>query len=225
MLLAIDQSTDEAGLVLLDGEKVLARQQWRSVSRGSDHLFKAWQTVFTKTGIAPAQVDRIVVGLGPGNYTGLRVSLAAARLWALPGNLPVMGVGSALTMAVTAIAGMQTSSGLPVVVVGDARRDSVWMIRYPAPVGYGSPEQPTVIRPRTEWMHGQAPAIWISADWDRLGEGDGIDAIPGVVVHGRSRVDPAVMGLIARHRDFNGLEHPPLRPVYPRPAVEHRQTL
>ncbi len=223
MILAIDQSTDRAGLALMTGDTVHARQCWTAVRRGADPLFDIWRELFDRSGVEPTAIKELVVGLGPGNYTGLRVSLAAARLWALPGNVPVTGVGSSLAMAVAAVdnAAALAAASTPVVVVGDARRDSVWMVRYPSPVGLHSEEQAPVIVSRTEWLRqtDSEAAIWTSADWERLATPAERAHLPGTVIELPAAPAPEILGRIARYRQRHGIPPPPLRPIYLQPAV------
>ncbi len=218
MILAIDQSSNRAGLALMTGDTVHARQCWTAVRRGADPLFDIWRELLDRSGVAPAAIKELVVGLGPGNYTGLRVSLAAARLWALPGNVPVTGVGSSLAMAVAAVDNVAAlaTAAMPVVVVGDARRDSVWMVRYPSPVGLHSAEQAPVIVSRAEWLRqsDSEAAIWTSADWERLATPAERALLPGTVLQSPAAPAPEILGRIALYRQRHGMASAPLRPIY-----------
>ena len=49
--------------------------------------------------ITPRQIDRISVCTGPGSFTGLRVALAFAKGFALPRNIPVIGLNALEVMA------------------------------------------------------------------------------------------------------------------------------
>lgn len=68
-------------------------------------------------------IDLIGVGLGPGTYTGLRISVATARGFALAGLGPVVGVSSLEAMA-HSIAG-RTPDAVAVPVL-DAKRNEVF---------------------------------------------------------------------------------------------------
>lgn len=223
MILAIDQSTECAGLALMDGTTVRAQRHWTAKRRGGDPLFDHWRELLQEAKVSANAVTRIAVGLGPGNYTGLRVSLAAARLWALPGAIPVNGVGSSLAMAVAAAATMpEAAARLPIVVVGDARRDGVWMTRYPAAVGLHSGEQPPRIVSRPDWLRqaDEAPAIWISPDWERLATPAERARLPGIPLDSPAVPAPEVLGRIVRYRQQHQVPSPPLRPVYLQPPVQ-----
>ena len=71
-----------------------------------------------------AGVDRVIVGVGPGSFTGIRASIAALGGMALVLGKPLLGFASAAAVAVAS--GEQGS----VTVVGDARRGKYWIARY-----------------------------------------------------------------------------------------------
>ncbi len=67
-----------------------------------------------------AGVERIVVGLGPGSFAGIRSALAFAQGYALATGCEVLGMPSACALA----------DGGKLVVVGDARRGLYWIARF-----------------------------------------------------------------------------------------------
>jgi tRNA threonylcarbamoyladenosine biosynthesis protein TsaB len=60
------------------------------------------------------RADRILVDVGPGSFTGVRVGLAAARGLAIGWGVPVFGYSS---LALLAVAGFATSPDLPMLAV------------------------------------------------------------------------------------------------------------
>jgi tRNA threonylcarbamoyladenosine biosynthesis protein TsaB len=70
------------------------------------------------------QIDRVVVTVGPGSFTGLRVGIAAARGLGLAAGKPVIGLSTLAAFAAPFIAADDT---LPVVAAIDARHDHVYL--------------------------------------------------------------------------------------------------
>lgn len=71
--------------------------------------------------LLPEDIGLVLVGSGPGSYSGTRVGIAAAQGVALAAGCPVVAVPSILA-APSAASGACT-------VVGDARRGSFWISR------------------------------------------------------------------------------------------------
>lgn len=75
-------------------------------------------------GIAPSRLDAIVVGTGPGSFSGIRAVLAAAQGLALPAAVPVWGVTSSSAIALSRRGAAQDGR---IAVVGDARKGCAWL--------------------------------------------------------------------------------------------------
>jgi len=78
-------------------------------------------------------VNRIVVGTGPGSFAGIRSALAFAQGYALGTGCEVLGLPSACAL----VAVVQGEGIRRVAVVGDARRDKIWIALFEgfAPLG------------------------------------------------------------------------------------------
>lgn len=78
-------------------------------------------------GLPPSAIERLVVGLGPGSYAGVRSALAIVQGWQLAQNTPVAGVSSMEVLAETARA-----EGLrgPWTLVIDAQRNELYRALY-----------------------------------------------------------------------------------------------
>ena len=123
-LLALEFSTATASLALLDGGAVAAAAAVDAGHRRSQGLFAAAEGLLRGAGWTFADVGAFAVGRGPGSYTGLRVSLTAARGWALPEHKPVWTVSSGAALAAEIFA---EQPEIPrVAVAGDARRGTIW---------------------------------------------------------------------------------------------------
>ena len=60
----------------------------------AEHLFEVIENALKKAKVEKTRIDLIVVGVGPGNFTGIRIGLAAAKGLSLSLKVPVSGVNS-----------------------------------------------------------------------------------------------------------------------------------
>jgi tRNA threonylcarbamoyladenosine biosynthesis protein TsaB len=94
MLLALDTSTRTAGIALYDGIQVLSEYVWTSKNNQSVELAPAIVEMMMKSGVKAGQLTALAVALGPGSFTGLRISLALAKGIAYVNHVPIIGVPS-----------------------------------------------------------------------------------------------------------------------------------
>ncbi|WP_409484975.1 tRNA (adenosine(37)-N6)-threonylcarbamoyltransferase complex dimerization subunit type 1 TsaB [Arsenicicoccus dermatophilus] len=147
MLLAIDTSTSAIGVALHDGDRVVAEHGVLDARAHGELVAPGIVTVLRQAGLRPADVDAVVVGTGPGPFTGLRVGIVSARTFALALDLPVHGLCSLDALAHEA---RQAAVDGPrrLVVATDARRKEVYWAGYDLsgelPVREG---EPAVCRP------------------------------------------------------------------------------
>jgi tRNA threonylcarbamoyladenosine biosynthesis protein TsaB len=94
MLLAIDTATQMAGLALYDEAHgwVLAEEAWYSANNHTVELMPRIVHLMGQQGVSAADLTGLVVSLGPGSFTGLRIGLGVAKGLALARNLPIVGV-------------------------------------------------------------------------------------------------------------------------------------
>lgn len=87
--LALDSSGKEPAICLALGDKLVAYQ-----SDGAENnlLAKATQEILSGAGLSVSDLSGIIVSLGPGSFTGLRIGLAFAKGLASAQNIPLIGV-------------------------------------------------------------------------------------------------------------------------------------
>ena len=117
MLLAIDTSTRYAGVALADEDRVLACRVWYSTVNHTVELMPAVAELLQAQGLTVGNLAGIVVALGPGGFSALRVGMSVAKGLALAGKKPLVGVG---TLDLEAFPYWE--SGLPVCALLDAGR-------------------------------------------------------------------------------------------------------
>jgi tRNA threonylcarbamoyl adenosine modification protein YeaZ len=125
LLLALDTATPAVTVALHDGSDVIASSSQVDARRHGELLLPAVDRVLAEAGLRLGAVTGIVVGIGPGPYTGLRVGLMTADTFGLALGVPVHGVCTLDGLAYAADVGEG-----PFVVATDARRKEVYWARY-----------------------------------------------------------------------------------------------
>lgn len=91
-VLGFDTSAAHCAAAVVCGDRVLA-QRIEPMARGqAERLFPLLVEVLAEAGLGWPDLDAIGVGEGPGNFTGIRISVAAARGLALSLGIPAVGV-------------------------------------------------------------------------------------------------------------------------------------
>lgn len=98
LLLAIDTSTDIAGIGLADGQ-ACAELVWPAGRMQTTSVLDAIDALLKRCGRSFADVAVVAVAIGPGTFTGLRVGLSVAKGLVLGGDVALVGVP---TLEVTA---------------------------------------------------------------------------------------------------------------------------
>ena len=147
-ILAIDTATESVVTGVVEYVDEVTELATRSVTdhrRHAEVLTTLIREVLDEAGVAGADLDAVVVGCGPGPFTGLRVGMATAAAYGDALGLPVHGVGTLDALSV--------SGGIcegPMLVVTDARRREVYTARYDGFERVGGPDvsSPDVVAER-----------------------------------------------------------------------------
>ncbi|WP_122072522.1 tRNA (adenosine(37)-N6)-threonylcarbamoyltransferase complex dimerization subunit type 1 TsaB [Pseudophaeobacter sp. EL27] len=92
LVLGFDTSAPHCTAALLLGDRVLA-QRFEEGSRGqAERLMPMLEEILTEAGKTWAELTAIGVGIGPGNFTGIRIAVSAARGLALGLKIPAVGI-------------------------------------------------------------------------------------------------------------------------------------
>jgi tRNA threonylcarbamoyl adenosine modification protein YeaZ len=95
LLLAIDTATSVAVVALGDGEgRLIAEEPWVAGYRHGEELLPRIRRLLASSSVALSGLAAIVVGTGPGAFTGLRVGIATAKGLAHALDRPIVGVSS-----------------------------------------------------------------------------------------------------------------------------------
>lgn len=129
LLLALDTATSAITVAVHDGDRVVADESILDPRAHAEHLAPAVGRVLSAAGAAPADVTHVVAGTGPGPFTGLRVGLVTARVFAWARGLTPYGVSSLDALAHATYRRDPATRG-PLAVATDARRKEVYWATY-----------------------------------------------------------------------------------------------
>lgn len=143
--LVIDTATDRTIVGLVEDAKIL----FESFAQGATDHGRAVSDLVQQALNSNPVPEQVIVGMGPGPFTGLRVGVSFARTFALAREIPVIGICS-----LDAIAMNQESYTVAI----DARRKEIFWARYE---NGKRVEGPSVNKPDevSDFVIGQYPSV------------------------------------------------------------------
>ena len=116
-ILAIDTSTKEGRVSVLSENNIIFNEVFTSERSHNAQIFAPLEEALMSCNHAPSL---IVVGTGPGSYTGIRIGIAAGLGLSMALEVPIIGIPS--ICAAESMDQNQTCH-----VIGDARRGSLYI--------------------------------------------------------------------------------------------------
>lgn len=121
LTLALDTSSAQGSVAVLNNDRVLSQKQWLREKSHSEFLTPTIQECLTESGVQAAGLDAIAVGCGPGSFTGIRIAINAARSLAYALNKPVFSFDSS-EILVNSV----THTDLPVITLINAHKNLLY---------------------------------------------------------------------------------------------------
>ncbi|MBC7441840.1 MAG: tRNA (adenosine(37)-N6)-threonylcarbamoyltransferase complex dimerization subunit type 1 TsaB [Ramlibacter sp.] len=177
MLLAIDTSAGTSVALVDLARGVIAHHETGDTMRHAEVIGRLISACLADAGAPVSTLSGVVGGMGPGPFTGLRVGIAAARVFALGAGVPFVPV---VSHDAVAFGRYRDGHAGGLVVVTDARRREVNWSVYSGADAAGLPVRiagPGVAK----------PAVLLEGDWDHA----------GVPRHDAATVSAADLGLVA----------------------------
>ena len=198
LLLAFDTATPATTAAVHDGERVLAETGAVDARRHGELLMPSITSVLAQAGVSRHDLTAVLVGTGPGPYTGLRVGLVTARVLAAALGIPAYGV---CTLDAIARAAVPEAGGREFLVATDARRKEVYWARY-------APDGQRIAGPAVGSPAGLDPAAPAAGEGPRLYPGSFGDPI------GPRYPAAAMLAGYGAERLAAGATLPPAEPLY-----------
>jgi tRNA threonylcarbamoyl adenosine modification protein YeaZ len=117
VILAIDTSSSRTSVALISDEQVL----WSSYEDGATVHAEAVPRLVQKALAINDEISQVIVGMGPGPYTGLRAGISFAQAFAWARNIELRGVCSLDAIACAAP---------EYIAATDARRKEIYWAHY-----------------------------------------------------------------------------------------------
>lgn len=118
--LVLETSTPHASLATIEPDGRVTQREFTSDRSHNAVLFSPLQELLDAR--ETPEIGLVIVGSGPGNYSGTRVGIAAAQGVAIASGCPAVAVPSILAVK-------SADHGTTCLAIGDARRGSFWTAR------------------------------------------------------------------------------------------------
>lgn len=123
LTLALETSTHLGSVAVGDGDALVAECALSVRATHSETVLDEVDRMLSRAGAAPGDIGAVVVGGGPGSFTGVRIAAALAKGLCHAGDLPLYAYSSLRVVAATA--------GRPrACTMFDARRGEVYVAAY-----------------------------------------------------------------------------------------------
>jgi len=178
-LLLIETSGRNGFVAVTEGATLLEVRRLEEARRHARDLAPATVELLTGQGWKARDLNGVVVSLGPGSYTGLRVGIMSAKTLAYAVGCALIGVE---TFAVIAAQAPKEINRLN--VLADAQQEKVYVQSFMRESGDWRSVDALTIRPFAEWLAARTAGTWVS--------GPGLHRWAARLSAGASMVDAAL---------------------------------
>jgi len=156
-LLLLETSGRGGFVALAEGAKLREVRRLEESRRHARDLAPATAELLAEQGWKARDLDGVIVGRGPGSYTGLRVGVMSAKTLAYATDCALIGVETFAVVAEQAPAGVGRAD-----VLADAQQEKVYVQSFGREEGGWRPLNALAVRPFAEWLAGRAADAWVS---------------------------------------------------------------
>ncbi len=98
-ILGIDTSTHSTSVCVIEDDKLICEYTVNTKKTHSQKLMIMIESMIKESDLTIKDIDVIAICIGPGSFTGLRISMATAKAIAQVRNLPIVAVDSLESLA------------------------------------------------------------------------------------------------------------------------------
>ena len=175
-VLALDTSGPACSLALATGGQVLERHE-TGARIHNERLLALFDELFKEAALSPRALDCLVLSVGPGAFTGLRIGTSAAQALAFAADAPVLCVSSLEALALTHQPALAAAGLDAVEVLVDARMGELYRATFALRDGglaYGEEDQITTVE-----ALGERPPL--PSQWGLIGD---VQSLPALALRG-----------------------------------------
>lgn len=141
--LALETATPAGSVAVGRGDEVLAEVMLGTERRHAEALLPAVKSALEQADLDASAIGAVVVGAGPGSFTGVRIAAATAK-----GLVHALGVPLFAYSSLAAVAAGAATGERALCALFDARRDEVYAAcyRFGGPQGMITEREPAALR-------------------------------------------------------------------------------
>lgn len=121
-VLVFDTASAHCAVAILSAGQVVAQTEEPMQKGQAERLMGLCESLLARVDMTFQDLTAIGVGIGPGNFTGIRISVSAARGLALGLNVPAVGISS--------LEALRYGHAGPCATAVDARRGQIYLQRF-----------------------------------------------------------------------------------------------
>jgi tRNA threonylcarbamoyl adenosine modification protein YeaZ len=168
-VLALDTATRHPALGLVGSDDALVTErQWESRHRHGEQLLEELDALLAGVGGSGGDLRGVIVGIGPGSFTGLRIGLATAKTIAYALDVPLVGVSTTQSLALAANAANEEGrrTTFAVSLPAGATDRYVHRVAVDARDAVREETAPQLVIPGTAYDEATAEALVVAVDLD-----------------------------------------------------------
>lgn len=148
-VLSLETADKAASVAVLEDQILLAHQQLPLAIRSAQSLASGIQSILSQVGWKPSDVELVAVAQGPGSFTGLRVGVVSAKVFAWSVNAEILGVSTLEAIAENVPPGIEKISAAL-----DCQRGQVVYQNFArsSETGFFVPQSEEIVADTEDWL-------------------------------------------------------------------------